>query len=464
MTDERVLRELLEVSNAVSAAQDSHEIVDLAARGAASLVDADAALVLLACDDGDAMIAASVGVDSEQARRLRGPMDESIAATLREAGLFRADDWLRVVPMFAGQVPHGMLAVARRAGRQPARALSDEDVAYVLSALAERAAAAVAHAARVEHMASALAAADAARQELATILETAPAGIVILEGEDGRVMYTNSRAVEFFGRPLAGTRLDDRISWLRRPDGSRFEAGELPAARVPRQRARARGDEVLIVQPDGRSRVVEMHAVPLPGGSVRALLTMQDVTRRRHAEEHLTRRLAEFAAIFEALPDLYFRVDADGTILDARSGLERSGTIARLIGRRLEHAFAPEILHRLQSGIDEVKRRRSLVTIEYREPAADEARWHEARIMPLPPEEFILMIRDITDRRRADRSARTRVRIWARAEITQSGARPTRSSRAARPCRRCSTNCSSRSSSTPSRSGSTDASSRSPRS
>lgn len=411
MTDERVLRELLEVSNAVSAAQDRHELATLAAGGAASLVDADAALVLLSCDDGDAIIAASVGVGSEQARRFRCHMDENITATLREAGFFGPDDWLLAVPMLAGQVPHGMLAVARRAGRRPARAISDEDAPYVLSALAERTAAAVAHAARLERMASALATADAARRELAAVLETAPAGIVILEGEDGRVTYTNSRAVEFHGRPIEGTRLDERIPWLRRPDGSRFEAGGLPAERVLRQRAHVRGEEMLIEQPDGRLRAVEMHAVPLPGKVARALLTMQDVTRRRRAEEHLTRKLAELTAIFKALPDLYFRVDADGTILDARSGRKRSGTIARLIGRRLEQEFAPETLHRLQSGIDEVKRRRSLATIEYREPAADEARWYEARIMPLLHDEFILMIRDITDRKRAEEQREDVLRI-----------------------------------------------------
>lgn len=410
MTDERVLRALLEVGDAVSAAQDRHELVTLTAGGAASLVDADAALVLLR-DDGEASIAASVGVDSELARRFRGPPDENITAALRDAGLFRPDDRLLAVPMLAGQVLHGLLAVARRSGRQPARALSDDDAAYVLSALARRAAAALAHAARSERMASELAAADAARQELAVVLETAPAGIIVLEGEDGRVTYTNNRAVEFYGRPIEGTRLEDRMPWLHRPDGSRFEAGELPAERVLRQRTRVSGEEMLIEQPDGRFRVVEVHAVPLRGETARALLTMQDVTRRRHAEEHLNRRLAEFTALFKALPDLYFRVDADGTILDARSGHKRSGAIARLIGRRLERAFAPETLHHLQAGIDEVKHRRSLVTLEYREPAADEARWSEARIMPLPPDEFILMIRDITDRKRAEEQHEDMLRV-----------------------------------------------------
>lgn len=405
MDDASSLRALITASDAVTAAQSRHDIVTIAAERAAALVDADAAFVLLSDADEQATIAACVGLDPEQARLFRAPMDENITAALKNASGLRSDDWTLAVPMFEAQQLRGVLVAARRAGRQPVPARSDKDASYLLSALADRTAAALANVARIARMTSELAAADAARRELAVVLDTAPTGIIILEGEEGHITYTNDRAAELYGRPLIDTRIADRIRWLRRADGSPCPTGEVPTMRALRHGARVKGEELIIEQPDGRFRVVEMHAVPLPdpsGGDARALLAVQDVTRRKHAEEHVTRRLAEMTAIFKALPDLYFRVDADGTILDARSGRQRSTAIARLIGRRLEHAVTPAALHHLQAGIEKVKQLRSLVTTEYREPAADEVRWYEARVIPLPPNEFVLMIRDITDRKRAE--------------------------------------------------------------
>ncbi|MRG90681.1 ATP-binding protein [Polyangium spumosum] len=414
MVDERALRELIAAGNAVSAAQGHHEIVTLAAEKAASLVDADAALVLVPSDAGEATIAASVGVDPEWARLFRAPLDEHIMDALREVGGFRPGDWLLAVPILDRQVIRGVLAVARRAERQPAHACSEDDATYLLSALADRTAVAVAHADRIEELASALEAAEAARRELAAVLDTTPAGIVIIEGEDGRITYTNTRALEFYGRPILGSCFSDRAPWLHRPDGSLCPPAELPAARALRRGARVRGEEILIQQPDGTFRVVEMHAVPLrdPSAKItRALLAMQDVTRRKHAEEHVIRRLSELSAIFKALPDLYFRLDAGGTILDARSGRRRDVAIDRLIGRRLEDAFGPQTRSHLQASIDEVKKLRSLVTIEYRESGGGEARWYEARVVPLQPNELALLIRDITERKRAEEYREDMLRV-----------------------------------------------------
>ncbi|HEU4753013.1 MAG TPA: PAS domain S-box protein, partial [Armatimonadota bacterium] len=45
-----------------------------------------------------------------------------------------------------------------------------------------------------------------------------------------------------------------------------------------------------------------------------------EIAERRRAEEELQRTASELQAIFRALPDLYFRLASDGTILDYRAG------------------------------------------------------------------------------------------------------------------------------------------------
>lgn len=52
----------------------------------------------------------------------------------------------------------------------------------------------------------------------------------------------------------------------------------------------------------------------------------EEIAERERAEQELLRKTSELEAVFQALPDLYFRLDADGRILDYKAGRSRTSS------------------------------------------------------------------------------------------------------------------------------------------
>ncbi|HEX8832497.1 MAG TPA: PAS domain S-box protein, partial [Longimicrobium sp.] len=131
----------------------------------------------------------------------------------------------------------------------------------------------------------------------------------------------------------------------------------------------------------------------------------EEVAERARAEMELREKSSELEAIFEALPDLYFRVDADGTILEHHAGdtptLDVGGPVA---GRRIGDVLPPEAAARVAEGLAEVKRTGALVCTEYSMDAGGGPRDFEARILPFGADQVITVVRDITDQKSAERA------------------------------------------------------------
>ena len=131
------IRKLTEVSRALTYAATLDEVFQLTVDRAADLLAADRALLLVTNDEGLLTTRASYGVDAAAARRFREPLSEGFVPGL--AGLLGAppEDFLGVPLVVAGAIK-GILIVIRPA--IPASAEQDE---WLLSALADQAAAAL---------------------------------------------------------------------------------------------------------------------------------------------------------------------------------------------------------------------------------------------------------------------------------------------------------------------------------
>ncbi|MEN6526688.1 MAG: ATP-binding protein [Candidatus Polarisedimenticolia bacterium] len=113
-------------------------------------------------------------------------------------------------------------------------------------------------------------------------------------------------------------------------------------------------------------------------------------------------------ALLDALPDMMFRESAGGVFLEFH-GASDSPLIAKpasFVGRR-----AAEILPPPLAALDERMRRRALETralqqYEYSLPLGGEELWFEARIVPCGDEETLAVVRDVTERRRAEEDRR----------------------------------------------------------
>lgn len=128
------IRQLTEVSRALTYAVSLDEVLKLTADRAADLLAADHSLLLVANDDGKLTLRASHGVDATLAARFREPLDETLVPRLA-ALLHLGEDSLLAVPLVVAGAIKGILAVTRT---DPASGAADDE--WLLSALADQAA------------------------------------------------------------------------------------------------------------------------------------------------------------------------------------------------------------------------------------------------------------------------------------------------------------------------------------
>jgi signal transduction histidine kinase len=114
----------------------------------------------------------------------------------------------------------------------------------------------------------------------------------------------------------------------------------------------------------------------------------------------------ELRAVVQAFPDLFFRVAADGTILDHKGGEADdpfSSGGKRLLGKRLQDVPIEPVGARFADAIARVGRETKLVSIEYVLTVGDERRYYEARLVPLMQQhgQVMVIIRNISELREA---------------------------------------------------------------
>jgi PAS domain S-box-containing protein len=136
----------------------------------------------------------------------------------------------------------------------------------------------------------------------------------------------------------------------------------------------------------------------------------RSVAEHERARDELLRRTDELEGIFRTMPDLYFRLTADGTILHHRSGGGQGLYLPpeHFLGRPITEVMPPGVAELIGRGLDEVATTKNLSIVEYALPEGDRMLDFEARILPLPDGTLISIVRDITARKSAERALQER--------------------------------------------------------
>jgi PAS domain S-box-containing protein len=130
-----------------------------------------------------------------------------------------------------------------------------------------------------------------------------------------------------------------------------------------------------------------------------------DATERIRTEDEIWQTTGELRAIFQALPDVFLRLNTDGVILDYR-GPQPSGFLGRAqdaVGKRLQNLFTPEVGREIDKALARVRTTNAMVAIEYSLPSEGGETYFEARLIPLHWKEIIVIVRDIAERKRAEK-------------------------------------------------------------
>lgn len=227
--------------------------------------------------------------------------------------------------------------------------------------------------------------------------------------------YTAERVAGYMARTAAGE--SPRFEWL----GRHRDGGEVWAEMTLRRVAIGGEDRIVANARDIRERKaaerelqrvheelerrVEQRTSELAAANA-ALAA--EVAEHQAARAELASRTHQLEAVFTALPDLYFRLSSEGTILDHRAGPGATTFVppAEFLGRTMQEVLPFPIGDQFADAIQQVRATGSLICLEYDLPYQQGTRSFEARLLPSDDGSIVTIVRDITDRRASEEALR----------------------------------------------------------
>ncbi|WP_374353926.1 PAS domain S-box protein [Chitinimonas sp.] len=229
------------------------------------------------------------------------------------------------------------------------------------------------------------------------ILDAAHVGIFLLQ--DGCLRYVNPAFADNFGRKPGDFTDQTALSFLVAP--AWIEA--LSVALDP-ERSGGRPTEVLMQREDGSRFYALVTAKPIIYDNKPGLAgSLLDISERKAAEEAMLRAEIRNIAILEAIPDLMLQLDAEGIILDCRvrSGSTDFAIDTASIGQHYRRGVPAPFADRLDEALGEGWSAR-LRSFEYQLNEGPDAQDFEARVTPASDGEWLVMVREISERKRIE--------------------------------------------------------------
>ncbi|HSN66392.1 MAG TPA: PAS domain S-box protein, partial [Fusibacter sp.] len=230
--------------------------------------------------------------------------------------------------------------------------------------------------------------------------------VFFIQALDGKILYV-SPAYEQIWLQSSDRLYADQQTWLdivHPHDRDRVEA-------ALHQQMTCQGsfsETYRILRPDGEIRWISCQSFPLSdefGKVTRFTGIAEDITQQKAVEDALRQSESTKQAIIEAIPDLLMRMSADGNKIEYISNShfnlidldERWGnvTLADVLPPDLVQIRLRYVQAALASGTTKIYEQEILIS--------NMVCYEEVRIVPLPNEEVLVMVRDITERRQIER-------------------------------------------------------------
>ena len=192
----------------------------------------------------------------------------------------------------------------------------------------------------------------------------------------------------------------DLVQWDEE-QGAFVGAGGSPVAVPPADPVRS----VTHVERHGRPVAAMLHDPSLLENrglldAVSAAAGMAIENDRRYDE--LLRSEARTRALLDAIPDIMFRIGRDGTYLDFQAETTRDLYDPDVVGRTVEERLPAAVAERIMRAGARALATRLVQTLEYDLEFEGEVRTYEGRVVASGEDEFMLIVRDFTQRVRRE--------------------------------------------------------------
>ena len=142
-----------------------------------------------------------------------------------------------------------------------------------------------------------------------------------------------------------------------------------------------------------------------------AALSEKDAELRKHAEsleQRVEERTAELRGLLLAVPDLIFKMSADGRLLDyiAAKDDDLAATPQQFLGRPIAEIMPPDVADATLDRVHRALAGEAIEPYEYRLSIRGNERHFEARISASGRDAVVILVRNVTDRRRNEERTR----------------------------------------------------------
>lgn len=242
------------------------------------------------------------------------------------------------------------------------------------------------------------------------LLESAAEGIVIVNAA-GTIELVNRRAEELFGysrEELLGQPIEVLIPERYHANHHRFRGGYTER---PQQRPMGIGRELLGRRKDGSEFPLEVSLSPVELGEQRLIMSfIIDITERKRSEAARRKSEADNKALLDAIPDMMMRFSRDGTYLayKAPANKKMPSDYQKLLNQNIKDLFSPKLADRFKLCFDRALESGAIEIFDFEYPVGNHKQHFEARIVANGPDEVLVILRDFTEHRQAQKLAEMR--------------------------------------------------------
>ena len=244
----------------------------------------------------------------------------------------------------------------------------------------------------------AVAAVHVGEERFRKIFDTSPVAIMLTSLRDGKLIEANNAYWKLSGLDSAtslGKTMVDLNVWQSEADRYRFVRKLLE-----RKSLHNRSFEFVTMNGD-RHMTVAFHELIDSGDEPNILSMFYDMSDQIAAQKALERSEMRTRAILDAIPDMIFEMDANGTILQyvPSSSLNPLLPPNEFLGKNISDVMPPDVVDQTMFAIQRTLESGLLQVFEYQLPKFNAESYYEASLIKNDVETVIAMVRDVTSRK-----------------------------------------------------------------